>query len=107
MSDQAQSPHGRLRESQLFLALTMIIGVLAGLMAVLFSLSIDVARHFLFGMDPTIATIIRSRPSSAPSPASCSRSTFRTRAAAACRRPKRSITCATASWSRGCRSGSS
>ena len=58
MSEKGQTLHFGLRESQLFLALTIIIGVLAGLMAVLFSLSIDVARHFLFGMNPTVVQII-------------------------------------------------
>lgn len=43
----------RLREGQLFLALTVIIGVLAGLLAVMFSLAIDAARHFFFGVAPS------------------------------------------------------
>lgn len=42
----------RLREGQLFLALTIIIGVLAGLAAVLFTLAIEAVRHTLFGMSP-------------------------------------------------------
>jgi chloride channel protein, CIC family len=42
----------RVRESQLFLALTVVIGIIAGLLAVLFALSIDVARHLLLGQDP-------------------------------------------------------
>jgi CIC family chloride channel protein len=40
----------RLSENQIFLTLTIIIGILAGLMAVLFTLSIDAAREGLFGM---------------------------------------------------------
>jgi chloride channel protein, CIC family len=48
----------RLREGQLFLALTIIIGILAGLMAVLFALSIDAVRHFLFGVDPSVVRVI-------------------------------------------------
>jgi len=48
----------RLRDSQLFLALTIVIGVLAGLSAVLFALSIDAASHFLFGMSPSSARLI-------------------------------------------------
>lgn len=40
----------RLSENQVFLALTIIIGILAGLTAVLFTLSIDAAREGLFGM---------------------------------------------------------
>src|SRR6185503_19029869 len=43
----------RLRENQLFLALTIVIGVLAGLSAVLFSLAIDRAAHAFFGISPT------------------------------------------------------
>jgi CIC family chloride channel protein len=43
----------RLRENQLFLALTIVIGVLAGLSAVLFSLSIDRMAHALFGLSPS------------------------------------------------------
>jgi CIC family chloride channel protein len=42
----------RLRENQLFLALTVVIGIIAGLTAVLFSLSIDAMRHLLFGTHP-------------------------------------------------------
>jgi CIC family chloride channel protein len=48
----------RLRDSQLFLALTIVIGVLAGLSAVLFALSIDAAGHFFFGAAPSTARII-------------------------------------------------
>ena len=40
----------RLREGQLFLALSIVVGVLAGLAAVLFSLSIDRVSHALFGL---------------------------------------------------------
>ena len=45
----------RLRESQLFLALSILIGILAGLAAVLFSLAIDRADYLLFGLDPSSA----------------------------------------------------
>ncbi len=41
------------REHHLFLALTVIIGVAAGLAAVLFSLAIDLTHHFFFGNQPT------------------------------------------------------
>jgi CIC family chloride channel protein len=40
-------------EHQIFLALTIIIGILAGLTAVLFTLSIDATRTGLFGMAPS------------------------------------------------------
>ncbi len=43
----------RLRESQIFLALSIIIGILAGLAAVLFSLAIDRADYELFGLEPS------------------------------------------------------
>lgn len=43
----------RLRENQIFLCLTIIIGVLAGLSAVLFALTIERAGHTLFGISPT------------------------------------------------------
>ena len=43
----------RLRENQLFLVLSVIVGVLAGLAAVLFALAIDRTSHFFFGLDPS------------------------------------------------------
>lgn len=43
----------RLRENQLFLALSIVIGILAGLAAVLFSLAIDRTSHLFFGLAPT------------------------------------------------------
>jgi len=43
----------RLRENQLFLILTIIIGVLAGLAAVLFSVAIDATSRRLFGLAPS------------------------------------------------------
>ncbi len=43
----------RLREHQIFLALTILIGILAGLTAVLFTLGIDAVREGLFGMAPS------------------------------------------------------
>ena len=47
----------RLRENQLFLALTLVVGVLAGLSAVMFSLAIEWASRLFFGMDPTAARL--------------------------------------------------
>jgi chloride channel protein, CIC family len=44
----------RLRENQIFITLTIIIGVLAGLSAVLFTLSIEGLTHGLFGMAPSV-----------------------------------------------------
>ena len=43
----------RLRENQLFLALTLVVGILAGLSAVMFAIAIDWASRLFFGMDPT------------------------------------------------------
>jgi CIC family chloride channel protein len=43
----------RLRENQLFLVLTIVIGVLAGLSAVLFAVAIDQTSHRLFGLAPS------------------------------------------------------
>jgi chloride channel protein, CIC family len=43
----------RLREHHLFLAVSVVIGILAGLAAVLFSLAIDRVDHLLFGFDPS------------------------------------------------------
>ena len=45
--------HLRLRESQIFLALSILTGILAGLAAVLFSLAIDRADYALFGLEPS------------------------------------------------------
>lgn len=47
----------RLREHQLFLALTIVIGIVAGLAAVLFSLSINLVSHMLFGVNPSAARL--------------------------------------------------
>jgi CIC family chloride channel protein len=43
----------RLREQQLFLALSIVIGVLAGLAAVLFALGIDLSTRLFFGLSPS------------------------------------------------------
>jgi chloride channel protein, CIC family len=43
----------RLRENQIFLALTILIGILAGLAAVLFTISIKGVTHLLFGISPS------------------------------------------------------
>ena len=43
----------RLRENQLFLVLTIVIGVLAGLSAVLFTVAIEQTSHRLFGLAPS------------------------------------------------------
>ncbi|MGK2858212.1 MAG: chloride channel protein [Thermoanaerobaculia bacterium] len=51
------SPHFfeqiRRRENQLFLALTILLGVFGGLAAVLFTLAIEGTRHVLFGSAPS------------------------------------------------------
>jgi chloride channel protein, CIC family len=45
----------RLREHQLFLALTIVVGILAGLSAVLFTVAIDRVTRLFFGLDPSFA----------------------------------------------------
>jgi CIC family chloride channel protein len=52
----------RLREHQLFLALTIVVGVLAGLSAVLFSLAIERTSHLLFGLTPSRARLFAVPP---------------------------------------------
>jgi CIC family chloride channel protein len=53
MKEALRSQQLRLRENQLFLILTIVIGVLAGLAAVLFSVAIDQVSHRLFGLSPS------------------------------------------------------
>jgi CIC family chloride channel protein len=48
----------RLRENQLFLALTIAVAVLAGLSAVLFSVAIDAASRIFFGLNPSSARLV-------------------------------------------------
>jgi CIC family chloride channel protein len=47
----------RLKEKQLFLALSIVVGILAGLAAVLFTLAIDRTSHILFGLSPSAARL--------------------------------------------------
>jgi chloride channel protein, CIC family len=51
-----------LRERQVFLALTVIIGILAGLSAVLFSLAIDAVNRGLFGLAPSSVRLLLVPP---------------------------------------------
>jgi len=46
-----------LRENQVFLVLTIVVGVLAGLSAVLFTLAIEQTSHWLFGLAPSHARL--------------------------------------------------
>ena len=48
----------RLRENQIFLALTILVGILAGLAAVLFTLGIKGATHALFGVEPSNVRLV-------------------------------------------------
>ena len=50
-------PELRLRENQLFIALTILIGVLAGLAATLFTLAIERTGRLLFGFAPSDARL--------------------------------------------------
>jgi chloride channel protein, CIC family len=52
----------RLRENQLFLLLTIVIGVLAGLSAVLFTVAIEQTSHRLFGLAPSRARLFAVPP---------------------------------------------
>jgi CIC family chloride channel protein len=47
----------RVRENQAFLVITVVIGVLAGLGAVLFSLAIEITTRSLFGLSPSAARL--------------------------------------------------
>src|ERR1051326_4762485 len=48
----------RLREDQIFLVLTIIIAIIAGLSAVLFTLAIQATKNSLFGLSPSAARLI-------------------------------------------------
>ena len=48
----------RSRENRRFFALTLVVAVLAGLSAVLFSLAIDLASRTLFGLNPSALRIV-------------------------------------------------
>jgi CIC family chloride channel protein len=48
----------QLRESHLFVALTIVVGVLAGLSAVLFAVTIDLVNRAFFGFNPSTARLI-------------------------------------------------
>jgi CIC family chloride channel protein len=48
----------RLREHQVFLALTVVVGVLAGLSAVLFTVAIEWASRVFFGLEPSTARLL-------------------------------------------------
>jgi CIC family chloride channel protein len=48
----------RLRDRQLFLCATVIVGILAGLGSVLFTLSIERLSHWLFGMSPSAMRLL-------------------------------------------------
>ncbi|MGA8808438.1 MAG: chloride channel protein [Thermoanaerobaculia bacterium] len=48
----------RLRENQIFLALTVLIGIFGGLSAVLFTLAIEGTKHVLFGSAPSALRLV-------------------------------------------------
>ncbi len=58
MKDQSVLQRLRIREDQIFLALTIIIAIVAGLAAVLFTLAIQGTQHFLFGLSPSWERLI-------------------------------------------------
>lgn len=47
-----------LRESHLFAALTIVVGILAGLSAVLFAVTIELLNRAFFGLDPSAARLM-------------------------------------------------
>lgn len=47
----------RLREHQVFLVLTILVGILGGLSAVMFTLAIDSTARVLFGLNPSAARV--------------------------------------------------
>jgi CIC family chloride channel protein len=53
VSTPAPTQQLRLRENQVFLILTIVIGVMAGLSAVLFTVAIEQTSHRLFGLAPS------------------------------------------------------
>ena len=53
MSGPPRARQLRLRENQLFLILTIVIGIVAGLAAVLFSVAMNQVTHRLFGIAPS------------------------------------------------------
>jgi CIC family chloride channel protein len=53
VSEPATQQQLRLRENQVFVLLTVVIGVIAGLSAVLFTLSINTVSRTLFGIEPS------------------------------------------------------
>ena len=62
MSPPVGAQQLRLREHQLFLVLAIVVGILAGLSAVLFSLAIDQVSHRLFGLAPSRARLLAVPP---------------------------------------------
>ena len=48
----------RLKDDQIFLFLTIVIAVIAGLSAVLFTLTIQETKHLLFGLSPSTVRLI-------------------------------------------------
>lgn len=57
MSPLSRVQQLRLRENQLFLVVTIVVGVLAGLAAVLFTVGIEQTSHRLFGLVPSRARL--------------------------------------------------
>ena len=52
----------RIRENELFLALTIVVGLMAGLGAVLFTVAIEQTSHRLFGLAPSRARLFAVPP---------------------------------------------
>ena len=97
----------RARDNQLFLFATVLIGVLAGLSAVLFTLSIERMSHWLFGMSPSAARLLLVPSVVGCSLVSCLPSFSQMYAEAASRRRMRLITSPMAIFRSGLQSANS
>lgn len=62
MTEAATAWRLRLREHQLFLALSVVVGILAGLSAVLFTVAIEQTSYRLFGLTPSSARLFAIPP---------------------------------------------
>ena len=62
MKSPLPSQQLRLRENQLFLILTIVIGIVAGLAAVLFTVAIEQTSHRLFGLAPSRSALLAVPP---------------------------------------------
>src|SRR5690349_9184455 len=62
MTTRASIQQLRLREHQLFLVLALVVGIIAGLSAVLFTVAIEQTSHRLFGLAPSSLRLFAVAP---------------------------------------------